>query len=86
MKRREFIILTGLSASRAWLLSAGGHAEEKLIPACIHDEAWVAAAAVNIAGIRTVSPGPTAMSILKLGRGARLAQQLALKGEGGYVY
>src|SRR4030095_1911329 len=35
MKRREFIILSGIGATSASLLSACGHPEEKLIPALI---------------------------------------------------
>ena len=41
MKRREFIILTGVGATSASLLSACGHPEEKLIPAFIPDEEFV---------------------------------------------
>ena len=41
MKRREFIILSGIGATSASLLSACGHAEEKLIPALIPDEDFV---------------------------------------------
>ena len=41
MKRREFIILSGIGATSASLLSACGHPEEKLIPALIPDEEYV---------------------------------------------
>ncbi|HSB10652.1 MAG TPA: molybdopterin-dependent oxidoreductase [Blastocatellia bacterium] len=41
MKRREFIILSGVGATSASLLSACGHPEEKLIPAFIPDEEFV---------------------------------------------
>jgi len=41
MKRREFIILGGIGATSATLLSACGHPEEKLIPALIPDEEFV---------------------------------------------
>jgi anaerobic selenocysteine-containing dehydrogenase len=41
MKRREFIILSSVGAASASLLSACGHAEEKLIPALIPDEEYV---------------------------------------------
>src|SRR6185369_6474108 len=41
MKRREFIILSGIGATSASLLSACGHPEEKLIPAFIPDEEYV---------------------------------------------
>ena len=41
MKRREFIILSGIGATSASLLSACGHPEEKLIPALIPDEEFV---------------------------------------------
>ena len=41
MKRREFIILGGIGATSASLLSACGHPEEKLIPALIPDEDFV---------------------------------------------
>lgn len=41
MRRREFIILSGIGATSASLLSACGHAEEKLIPALIPDEDFV---------------------------------------------
>jgi anaerobic selenocysteine-containing dehydrogenase len=41
MKRREFIILGGIGATSASLLSACGHPEEKLIPALIPDEEYV---------------------------------------------
>lgn len=41
MKRREFIILTGIGATSAGMLSACGHPEEKLIPALIPDEEYV---------------------------------------------
>jgi menaquinone reductase, molybdopterin-binding-like subunit len=41
MKRREFIILTGVGATSAGVLSACGHPEEKLIPALIPDEEYV---------------------------------------------
>jgi anaerobic selenocysteine-containing dehydrogenase len=41
MKRREFIILGGIGATSASLLSACGHPEEKLIPALIPDEEFV---------------------------------------------
>jgi anaerobic selenocysteine-containing dehydrogenase len=41
MKRREFIILGGMGATSASLLSACGHPEEKLIPAFIPDEEYV---------------------------------------------
>ena len=41
MKRREFIILTGVGATSSTLLSACGHPEEKLIPALIPDDQYV---------------------------------------------
>jgi anaerobic selenocysteine-containing dehydrogenase len=41
MKRREFIILTGVGATSSTLLSACGHPEEKLIPAFIPDDQYV---------------------------------------------
>ncbi len=41
MKRREFIILSGIGATSASLLSACGHPEEKLIPVFIPDEEYV---------------------------------------------
>lgn len=41
MKRREFIILGGIGATSASLLSACGHPEEKLIPALIPDDEFV---------------------------------------------
>jgi anaerobic selenocysteine-containing dehydrogenase len=41
MKRRDFIILTGIGATSAGMLSACGHPEEKLIPALIPDEEYV---------------------------------------------
>lgn len=41
MKRREFIILGGIGATSASLLSACGHPEEKLIPALIPDDEYV---------------------------------------------
>jgi menaquinone reductase, molybdopterin-binding-like subunit len=41
MKRREFIILTGVGATSASVLSACGHPENKLIPALIPDEEYV---------------------------------------------
>jgi anaerobic selenocysteine-containing dehydrogenase len=41
MKRRQFIILSGIGATSASLLSACGHPEEKLIPALIPDEEYV---------------------------------------------
>ncbi|MFY9555257.1 MAG: molybdopterin-dependent oxidoreductase [Blastocatellia bacterium] len=41
MKRRQFIILSGIGATSASLLSACGHPEEKLIPAFIPDEDFV---------------------------------------------
>jgi anaerobic selenocysteine-containing dehydrogenase len=41
MKRREFIILSGIGATSASLLSACGHPEEKLIPAWIPDDEYV---------------------------------------------
>jgi anaerobic selenocysteine-containing dehydrogenase len=41
MKRREFIILTGVGATSSTLLSACGHPEEKLIPAFIPDDEYV---------------------------------------------
>jgi menaquinone reductase, molybdopterin-binding-like subunit len=41
MKRREFIILTGVGATSAGVLSACRHPEEKLIPALIPDEEYV---------------------------------------------
>jgi anaerobic selenocysteine-containing dehydrogenase len=41
MKRREFIILSGIGATSASLLSACGHPEEKLIPALIPDDEYV---------------------------------------------
>ena len=41
MKRREFIILSGIGATSASLLSACGHPEEKLIPALIPDDEFV---------------------------------------------
>ena len=41
MKRREFIILTGVGATGTTLLSACGHPEEKLVPALIPDDQYV---------------------------------------------
>jgi anaerobic selenocysteine-containing dehydrogenase len=41
MKRRQFIILSGIGATSASLLSACGHPEEKLIPALIPDDEYV---------------------------------------------
>ncbi len=41
MKRREFIILTGVGATSAGVLSACGHPENRLIPALIPDEEYV---------------------------------------------
>src|SRR5215216_3242819 len=41
MKRREFIILTGLGATSTTMLSACGHPENKLIPALIPDNEYV---------------------------------------------
>lgn len=41
MKRREFIILTGIGATTASMLSACGHPENKLIPALIPDDQYV---------------------------------------------
>src|SRR5258708_373250 len=41
MKRREIIILSGIGATSASLLSACGHPEEKLIPAFIPDDEYV---------------------------------------------
>ena len=41
MKRREFIILSGMGATSASLLSACRHPEEKLIPALIPDDEYV---------------------------------------------
>lgn len=41
MKRREFIILSGIGATSTSLLSACGHPEEKLIPAFIPDDEFV---------------------------------------------
>jgi menaquinone reductase, molybdopterin-binding-like subunit len=41
MKRREFIILTGVGATSAGVLSACGNPENKLIPALIPDEQYV---------------------------------------------
>jgi anaerobic selenocysteine-containing dehydrogenase len=41
MKRRQFIILGGIGATSASLLSACGHPEEKLIPALIPDEEYI---------------------------------------------
>ncbi|MFY9607660.1 MAG: molybdopterin-dependent oxidoreductase [Blastocatellia bacterium] len=41
MKRREFIILTGVGATSSTFLSACGHPEEKLIPALIPDDQYV---------------------------------------------
>ncbi len=41
MKRREFIILTGVGATSSTLLSACGHPEEKLISALIPDDQYV---------------------------------------------
>src|SRR5215831_9449907 len=41
MKRREFIVLTGVGATGATLLSACGHPEEKLVPALVPDEEYV---------------------------------------------
>jgi menaquinone reductase, molybdopterin-binding-like subunit len=41
MKRRQFIILTGIGATSAGLLTACGHPEEKLIPALIPDDEYV---------------------------------------------
>lgn len=41
MKRREFIVLTGVGATSATVLSSCGHPEEKLIPAFIPDDEYV---------------------------------------------
>jgi anaerobic selenocysteine-containing dehydrogenase len=41
MKRREFIILSGIGATGTTLLSACGHPEEKFIPALIPDDQYV---------------------------------------------
>ncbi len=41
MKRREFIILSGIGATSASLLSACGHPEERLIPALIPDDEYI---------------------------------------------
>src|SRR5262249_36881972 len=41
MKRREFIILTGVGATSASVLSACGHPEEKLIPVFIPDDQYI---------------------------------------------
>lgn len=41
MKRREFIILTGVGATSAGVLSACGHPENRLIPALIPDDEHV---------------------------------------------
>lgn len=41
MKRREFIILSGIGAAGAGLLSACGHPENKLIPALVPDDEYV---------------------------------------------
>jgi menaquinone reductase, molybdopterin-binding-like subunit len=41
MKRRQFIILTGIGATSAGMLTACGHPEEKLIPALIPDDEYV---------------------------------------------
>lgn len=41
MKRREFIILTGVGATGATVLSACGHPENKLIPVLIPDNEYV---------------------------------------------
>jgi anaerobic selenocysteine-containing dehydrogenase len=41
MKRREFIILTGVGATSAGVLSACGHPENRLIPALIPDDEYV---------------------------------------------
>jgi anaerobic selenocysteine-containing dehydrogenase len=41
MKRRKFIILTGVGATSAGLLSACGHPENRLIPALIPDDEYV---------------------------------------------
>ena len=41
MKRREFIILTGVGATSAGVLSACGHPENRLIPALIPDDQYV---------------------------------------------
>jgi menaquinone reductase, molybdopterin-binding-like subunit len=41
MKRREFIILGGIGATSASLLSACGHPEEKLIPVFIPDDEYI---------------------------------------------
>jgi anaerobic selenocysteine-containing dehydrogenase len=41
MKRREFIILNGIGAASAGLLSACGHPENKLIPALIPDDEYI---------------------------------------------
>src|SRR5262245_10352374 len=41
MRRREFIILTGVGATSAGVFSACGNPENKLIPALIPDEEYV---------------------------------------------
>lgn len=41
MKRRSFIILTGLGAASTTMLGACGHPEEKLIPALVPDDEYV---------------------------------------------
>ena len=41
MKRRSFIILSGLGAAGTTMLGACGHPEEKLIPALIPDDEYV---------------------------------------------
>jgi hypothetical protein len=41
MKRRQFIVLTGIGATSASLLSACGHPEGKIIPALIPDDEYV---------------------------------------------
>jgi anaerobic selenocysteine-containing dehydrogenase len=41
MKRRQFIILTGVGAAGTTLLSACGHPENKLIPALVPDDEYV---------------------------------------------
>ncbi|HEX8185287.1 MAG TPA: molybdopterin-dependent oxidoreductase, partial [Blastocatellia bacterium] len=41
MKRREFIILTGVGATSATMLSACGHPENRLVPALIPDDEYV---------------------------------------------
>src|SRR5215831_20916759 len=41
MKRREFIVLSGVGATGATLLSACGHPEERHVPALVPDEEYV---------------------------------------------